>query len=194
MRFSGIAAVSAASLALTACATMTKGGAGAGGGGGMPTATYPIGACSGVAPSDPSELYVITLGPGFKLTEPDVTHSGHPRPNPNHPRPHPNRLDIVTDLQDGQSAVVKIVLADPLLSFPGAGLAIQGADPNVSDVFCDAAIAADGRSLTFTDHRAAGKATYGSYVLGLVATDHQGSFQLPVFIDPGVDNDGFRLH
>lgn len=153
---------------------------------------------------DQTETYTITLGPNFKLTDPDVTKGGHKEGKPNGPgRPHPTKLDITTNLLtlgNGKAGSVTIYLSDkldfaahPTLQDPMAtDLAFNGADENAPKIFCHPIYGTNPTSLSFTV-LANAQAPYGSYILGLVAHDKtQGDPDiLPIFIDPGVDNNGF---
>jgi hypothetical protein len=154
---------------------------------------YPIEKCGRSVPAPAGQPYIVTLKPNFALRDAQGEMSGHPHGNNPNPNPHPakTRLDIVTTLKDGEAAVVRIVLADPLLAFQQKPYALRGGDPNAPLIFCDPVYVTGGRQLSFTVHRYTGGPTYASYNLGLIVTDENDSaYQLPIFIDPGVDNDG----
>jgi hypothetical protein len=161
------------------------------------TGSLPIEACTGVSAPQAGQEYDLSIGKDFTLTDPKVAKSGHKEGSP-HPQKHKTVLDIVmSGLNEGQSATVKISLDDDLLSFPDTvDLAVRGNDASSQAIFCGVTFgpSAPGgtpRYLTFTVHRDAGGPTYATYNLGLVATDKKdASYKLPVFIDPGVDNNG----
>ena len=190
MKTSGaIASAVAASLAIAGCTTQRSAVPP------TPLKTFSvIGPCStSVPPPIPSETYIITIKSNFELRDAVVEMSGHAQPPHSHapPRAHHTRLDIITDLKEGQSGTVKLILTDPLLNFQEAGLAVRGGDDDAAKIFCDVVYHNGDRQLSFTVHRDVGGPTYGLYDLGLIVTDKQNSaLTLPIFIDPGVDNDG----
>jgi hypothetical protein len=190
MKTSGvIASAVAASLAVAGCTTLAPAAPP------TPLTTFSvIGPCgASVPPPTPSETYNITIKNNFELRDAVVEMSGHPQPPHSHapPRAHQTRLDIITDLQEGQSGTVKLILTDPLLNFQEAGLAVRGGDDDAAKIFCSVVYHNGDRQLSFTVHRDVGGPTYGLYDLGLIVTDkHNGALTLPLFIDPGVDNDG----
>ena len=171
------------------------------------TFNFPIPtACPAGTTVDPNENYTITLGPSFKLTDPDVTKGGHKEGKPNGPpKSHPTKLDIQTDLlslTNGMAGTVTIILSQKLdfASHPTTSdptlpqLAFNGADDGATKIFCNPQFGTKSGypALTFTVLPNA-QIPYGSYILGLVAHDKTAGDpdELPVFIDPGVDNNGF---
>jgi hypothetical protein len=199
-----VASVLAASLAVAACAKTTSKPPPPPPPGPPPapqakiTFNYPIKPCPPGTNPSANEHYTITLGPNFSLNHPVVSFTGPPvGPSP-HPPTHHTRLDLVTNLLHANAVgTVTIVLAsNSYLHFGAHGvagqqdLAFEGADANAAQIFCGVTYGTSPESLTFTVIPNA-SAPYASYILGLVADEHpQTVYTLPIFIDPGVDNQG----
>jgi hypothetical protein len=153
--------------------------------------------CAATVPQPSGTPYVITLGPSFDLRHPAVSKSGHMQGSNPTPHKHNTSLDIVTQVSGPSSATVRIELTDPTLHFMDKALALLGSTSNAGDVFCGVAFDTtdpnDPRWLSFTVYPK-GTDTYASYNLGLLVDSHGPPPplpQLPVFIDPWVDNNGF---
>lgn len=158
--------------------------------------TYPLPTtCDpAVFPAPVGNPYTISLGPSFQIRDPVVTLSANAMGvSPTGPKhKHKTTLDIVTQLSStvGASAAVQIILTDKNLHFEDTGLALLGSTPNAPSVFCGAKFDnnTDPRVLTFTVYPA-GSNTSASYNLFLMVDGKSGG-QLPVIIDPWVDNNG----
>jgi hypothetical protein len=157
--------------------------------------------CPADVPSPTGDPYVITLARSFDLRNAVVGKSPNSQgPNPHAPsHAHKTKLDIVTQLVGGASGTIKIELADHSgLHFQDKDLALLGATANALAVFCnvqfDTTSGTDPRWLSFTVYPA-GSYTTAAYNLGLLADDEgpPPRLQLPVIIDPWVDNNGVNL-
>jgi hypothetical protein len=176
----------------------------------MSAGSFELYPCSTSAPNPATDQqYSLTLGPNFQMRNADAPHGGHregPRKSiPNH---NPTLMDIFTQLNGtsgSQWATVTIQIQQPpgqnWLHLRTDGVAVRGGEKGAQDVFCDVKLDPTGAGtpqydpqwVSFRTHRDGTAETYGTYNLGLIVKDEKpqnSGYELPVFIDPGVDNEG----
>lgn len=162
----------------------------------------------------PTTVYKITISQSFELRYPDVVKSTKPAKeispgeydedysakdgtyNGVSDSAIKTRLDIDVGLQKaGDAAMIKIILADPLLKFRADDAKIRGGGPNGRDMLCSVRLSSDERSIRFIVFyykKDKDKPTYGKYNIGLTATDKDttSGYTLPIYIDPMIKNNG----
>ena len=107
------------------------------------------------------------------------------------------RLDVNVDLKiDGDAAMIKIILDDPLLTFRTDDGVIRAGGPHGKAMICGVERNIDEKSIRFgvfhyKEHQS-DKKTFGKYNIGLIATekDRTSGYVLPIYIDPMIKNNG----
>lgn len=143
------------------------------------------------------------------ITEEDVTAAPWTQGDPTKPEPPPTpptwtprtKLDLDLDLVASPSGkkvdkvLIQVVVADPNVHFRNDGYAIEAGNKsgNSAKMFCQFPGGYQAQSATFmafyyTDNNGS-KPTMGNYNIGLVLGDGQ-PYDLPIFIDPDVLNNG----
>jgi len=156
--------------------------------------TYVVSApCPATIPKIDPNPYEIMLSNAFDLRKATVGKGSHP--SGTHAGNHSKTaLDWMTLVDANQSGTIKIILQDTQLHFQAGDQALLGATTDAPNELCgltkDQSNGSDPRWLSFTVH--AGATYSAGYDLGLLVDQSgpSGQPQLPVIIDPWVDNNG----
>jgi hypothetical protein len=156
----------------------------------FPGETYQIVGCSN-PPNLNTDPYTIQIGSNFELRKDVVTILGTQGTNGIQHK-HKSPLDIITLIKGGSATTITIELKDASLHF-NKDMPIVGGDPSAPSHFCSVTLdsASDPRWLSFTVYPDALGQLSSDYNLALLV-DQNGSKtdQMPIVLDPWVDNDG----
>jgi hypothetical protein len=153
----------------------------------------------------PQVTYITTIKDNFDIRKPVVDQKteypdGNPPPKraeqaaPTTPEKKKTRMDTIVTLGDGQSGIVRIIIKAKDMRFRDDEAAVRGGDKYSGGMFCNVKKTDDKKQVEFLAYYKKGGPKTASYNLGIYVQDVQlpDAFELPIFLDPEVENNGVQ--